>query len=490
MIMAGRFMLQSRLFYHMLKGRALLDLNNYKVFHDMFVIVVIGGCFSMSVIHFALDVLFPPYAGVQRLTNICTVYFVPCTIFFVLYDSASDVERHFVPLTKFYEESPSYAKEHLGASKLYMEDELQRACAKSRQRTRSTAQGSTYSLDKLLDETLKVAQPYEGKSASCPVTSTSSFTPVEHHSKISRNIFKGLWPAKLLLDPQLDDEGSISFKRAWLVFCVMFFFIQAAVLLSLLSSGFQNLWDAQPDNYPMGSVEVDGSHYEHVGEGYCREIGMTIPDGYYTALNNLVASPYVVAEPLAPRRGSIAAGIAAKVPAPFKPKTSRPNAAAVKQRKAQSPRSISVQPDVLPYSFLESGEWRSDMHPFKRKRDPEAEALEEWRRQSAQSCAKHCSSNSNCGAYAVDPEKCTIYLKVSGRAPEGWADFIEHAPVHHAPAVVQQTNGAYGVDCWGKLDGLADPHEYMGAIVCFSFAAIVFMVAVMPIWTVRKHVLD
>jgi len=111
-------MLQSRLFYHMLQGRALIDFHNYKISHDIFVIIVIGGCFLMSVIHIALDVFFPPYAGVQRLTNICTVYFVPCAIFFGLYDSASDVERHFVPLTKFYEENPSYAKDHLGASEL------------------------------------------------------------------------------------------------------------------------------------------------------------------------------------------------------------------------------------------------------------------------------------------------------------------------------------------------------------------------------------
>jgi len=477
-------MLQSRLFYHMLQGRALIDFHNYKISHDIFVIIVIGGCFLMSVIHIALDVFFPPYAGVQRLTNICTVYLVPCAIFFGLYDSASDVERHFVPLTKFYEENPSYAKDHLGASELYLEEELKRAAVKSRQRTRSTAEGRTYSFDKLLDETLKEAQPYVGKSSSDPAKNTS--TTVEHQSKVSRNIFKGLWPAKLLLDPQLDDENSIGFRRAWLAYFVMFVFIQAAVLLSLVSSGFQELWDAQPGHYPIGTVEVDGSRYEHVGEGYCREIGMRIPDGYYTALNNLVAPPNVIAEPPAPRRGLVPA----KISAPFKPTMPRPQAAAVKRRKAQRSRSISVQPDVLPYSFLESGEWRSDMHPFKRKRDPEAEALEEWRRQSAQSCAKHCSSNSNCGAYAVDQDRCTIYLKVTGRAPEGWSNFIERVTDSIGPAVVQQTNGAYGVDCWGKLDGREDPHEYMGAVVCFFFATIVLMVAVLFTWTVRKHVLD
>jgi len=277
------------------------------------------------------------------------------------------------------------------------------------------------------------------------------------------------------------------------VFC-HFFFIQAAVLFSLVSSGFQELWDAQPGHYPIGTVEVDGARYEHVGEGYCREIGMKIPDGYYTALNNLVAQPNVIAGPPAPRRGL--ADIPAKLSIPLrplepsKPKTQQPKAVKVKRRKAQMSRTISVQPDVLPYSFLESSEWRSNELPFKRKRDPEAEAIKEWQEESAKSCAKHCSSNSNCGAYAVDQDRCTIYLKVNAPAPEGWSNFIERAAVREGPAVVQQTNGAYGVDCWTKLDGAEDPQEYMGAIVCFSFAAIVVMVAIVAIWTVRRHIMD
>eukprot|EP00419_Tripos_fusus_P002647 CAMPEP_0172683368 /NCGR_PEP_ID=MMETSP1074-20121228/18801_1 /TAXON_ID=2916 /ORGANISM="Ceratium fusus, Strain PA161109" /LENGTH=480 /DNA_ID=CAMNT_0013502205 /DNA_START=380 /DNA_END=1822 /DNA_ORIENTATION=+ len=480
MITAGRFMLQSRLFYHMLQNRALIDFHNYKISRDIFVIVVIGGCFLMSVVHIAMDIFLPPHAGVQRLTNICTVYLVPCAIFFGLYDSASDVERHFVPLTKFYEENPLHAKVHLGASELYLEEELKSASVKSRQRTRSAAQGDTYSLNQLLDETLKVAQPYEGKIA----TASTPLAPVAHRSKTSRNLFKGLWPARILLDPRLDDQDSIGFKHAWLAFSVMFVLIQAAVLVSLVSSGLGELWDAQADHYPYGTVEVNGSHYEHVGVGYCRELGMKIPDGYYTALSNLVAPPNIAAEPPAPRRGLAVA----KISAPRNAKAPRSNAAAAKRKKAQSSsRSISVQPDVLPYSFLET---RSDLNPLKKKRDPEAAALEEWHHDSEQTCAKHCSSNPNCGAYAVDQDKCTIYLKVAGQAPQGWSDFIERAAAHQGPAVVQQTNGAYGVDCWGKLDGQEDPHEYMGALVCFSFAAIVFMVAVVAIWQLRKHVLE
>lgn len=480
-------MLQSRLFYHMLQGRALIDFHNYKISHDLFVIVVIGGCFLMSLIHIAMDVIFPPYASVPRIANICTVYIVPCAIFFTLYDSASDVERHFVPLTKFYEENPAYAKEQLGRSELYEEEELKRATVKSRQNIRSASQGNTYSLDQLLEETLKVAEPYAGKSAMTPNPATQqSSASVQHQSKVSRNIFKGLWPAKLLLDPRLDDENSIGFRRAWRVFSVLFIFIQTMVLLSLLSSGSQELYDAQPDHYPIGATEVDGSHYEHVGEGYCREIGMKIPDGYYTALNNLVAAPNVVAEPPAQRLRQIVAGTPEKISSPFHPKPPRRKA----RRKTQRSRSISVQPRVLPYSFLETGERRSDELPFKKTPDPEAEALEEWHEESSQTCAKHCSSNSNCGAYAVDADKCTIYLKVKGQAPEGWQNFIERPEKREGPAVVQTTNGAYGVDCFSKLDGHADPHEYMGAFVCFLFAAIVFMVAVLAIWQLRKHVLD
>lgn len=477
MVTAGRFMLQARLFYHMLKNRALIDFHNYKIINDVFVIVVIGGAFFMSVIHILLDVLLPPYAGVQRLTNICTVYIVPCAIFFGLYDQASDVERHFVPLTKFYEENPAHAKTHLGASELYLEEELKHASVKSRKQTRAHSKG-TYGLEQLIKETLKVAQPYKGQ--------------VAHQSKISRNLFKGLWPAKLLLDPRLCDEDSISFKRVWTTFFVMFIFIQAAVMTCLIMSGCQELYDAQADHYPIGSVEVGGAHFEHVGVGYCREIGMETPDGYYTALSKLVAPPNLEAGPprQRQRRALAVADTPEAIPEVFEPKATKPKAAAVKRKKAKRSRSISVQPDVLPYSFLETFEHRSHGLPFTRERDPEEIALEEWHKDSAKACAKHCASVENCGAYAVDQDRCTIYLKVAAKSPEGWSDFIERAAKRDAPAVVEQTNAAYGVDCWKKLDGEEDPHEYMGAIVCFTFAAIVLVVAIVFIYQIRRHVSD
>lgn len=458
MVAAGRFILQSRLFYSLLMRKVLLDFSHYRYKQDTLV-VILACCFVSSLLHFAFDLCFPPFVTVDRLADIGTIYIAPCCVFFMLYESISDIERHFVPLTKFFEGNPGWAKLHLGKSEIYLEESVKCKSLPAQAALRLKRNRKGYSIDELLDAVIKDSEAYAGDNA--------------QHGKdpgrTSKSLFRGLWPARLLLDPKLSDVDSLIFRRSWIVFGVIFIVVQVAVVTSLVVSAWQESVDAKPGHYPVGAVQVDTAHYEYVGEGYCRGSGMRIPDHYSAARSTLaVATP--------PRPG----------PSP----TARSRPLQVRRARAkQQPGAITVKPAVLGFSALEVfssapldaiGAKLNNLE--KQSGDPHKQFLATSKLQ----CARHCAAETKCIAYAIDPDTCTIYVKESSSAPPGWTDAAEDA-MYERGFIIQQTNGARDAECWAKVNDAGEPQDYLGVVIYLFMALLVLGTSITAAFKTKTH---
>lgn len=435
MATASRFILQSRLFYHLIRRGALLDYDNYRAVGDTLALVL-AICFLCSLLHFVLDLCLPPFNTWEKLSDVGTVYIAPCCVFWVLFDSLSDVERHFVPLTRFYEDDPAWAKAHLAKSEMYQEATVKRSAEAGRTALRAAHGRSEYTLDELLDETLKASEVHSPQHGAEAIHGRLP--------QVNLTLLKGLWPARLLLDQRLSDQESTNFRRAWLSFNVLFVLVQATVVALLLGSAWQEALDSQPHRFPADAVKVSLDHYQSIGEGYCREDGMRRPDGYYGPLANLADSG---AEPQ-PEPGI----------------------------KEQSGR-ITKGPKTLRASGMEA---------LRRAEDTAYRSVVKTMSPSSHGCAMHCSETKNCAAFAVDLDLCNIYLRsaVAGPAPEGWHEFTEKPGDWNRwnlPSVIMQTNGARGAECWIRLEPTGEPQDIGGCIVHLLHALFVIFVAVLSV---------
>lgn len=273
LIVTGRYILQHRIYYLMLLKGVLLDFTNYNVKKDIVLMTLFLG-FLCSLLHFVLAFFFPPYLTLENATLITSLYLVPCFVFFLLMQEASDVEWSTVPLAKFVEVDPAWAKKHIAQCKMLTDGCVRYHIPEAMKRLHDQKQDGRFDLEELLDEIIRLSQarPLEDDEAT--------------HSMFMTNY--SMWPARILLSPHLKDKKSIRFRKAFMTYTAVVAVILCGSVVALAISATQAGMDAVPGGLSYDAFYVGGVAFERVGvDGYCRDADMHRPPGYLKAIESL-----------------------------------------------------------------------------------------------------------------------------------------------------------------------------------------------------------
>jgi hypothetical protein len=222
MMIAGRQMLQQRIYYGLLKRGALLDFHNTKAWNDpLFFILVVS--FLHGVVHFVLDLSIEDgYNAIhdgqtsvpgaeskteveEELQNMLKHFILPSLVFFGFLASSYDLEAQLLPLSKYFEENPSHARVTAARMPFLDEKEVQKVIPTLSIKTMSFSESTT--LDLVYRELIEK-------------------TPEQFHEErlkalgIHWHLFSTLWPSKILLDPRVQCDEAKSFRRLLFVLTI------------------------------------------------------------------------------------------------------------------------------------------------------------------------------------------------------------------------------------------------------------------------------
>lgn len=219
LLVGNRNMLQQRLYYGLLKRGGLLDFKNTNAWRDpLFFILLV--CFFHGVCHFVLDCMVkdgsplenylmdqathggratPPPQTVQHeimqeAESMVKNFALPSMIFFAFLYTSYDIEASLVSLSKYFEEDPVFARSTAGTMQVLDEETVHRVIPHLSLK-KSSAETNT---DAVYSDILLL----------CPDRPS-------HQSDLSIEwrLFGTLWPAKILLDPRINDAGAVKFRR-------------------------------------------------------------------------------------------------------------------------------------------------------------------------------------------------------------------------------------------------------------------------------------
>jgi len=243
LLVAARWLLHHRIYYEILKHGVILDFENFSPLSDpLFQVLMVY--LSFAGLHFVLNVSWAwgltlnphdnasnahklsSHEFLSEVQSLAVFYFAPAIVFMMfLYDSY-DTEAMLLPLSKYFEEDPAWARKTLGQAPFIAEAAA--ACV-----TRDGAIFEVGSSGKLCttrdvySELAKRALAY-GEGGLSQESGQMSEPP----PPLSRwRLVSTLWPARVLLDKRLDDEESKSFRRVWL--CGILF-ASAAITLACI----------------------------------------------------------------------------------------------------------------------------------------------------------------------------------------------------------------------------------------------------------------
>jgi len=457
LVVTGRFILQSRIYYLLLSpdtpGRktAILNFQNYKVYKDP-AVFLLGCCFLIGCLHFGFHVFFPPYLvnNLDKVSNIGQ-FILPCVVFFVIFESGCNIEKHLVTLNRFYEDDPVKAKEHLDGVKVLDEKKVHRC---SKEACKSDGDGEL-ALDTLLDDIVRRADLDDDES-----------------DAKRAGLFEGLWPGQVLLGHGLNDPVSKRFQCSVRVFMSIFAVTHAVLLGLLCSSTIREFGDTLPRKYknwrPTNAIQLGGVYYTELGPGYCRDESMQRPDCYWVTWDkaaqgglptNHSHAPVETASLQKPRRAILQ-----------KPKllNSRRN----RHGKYYHPAMVPDDGARRQTMFLSA----STNATARGTRAPAVDELPEWMKPQTSGefeqgqidfCGKACSSNKKCIGFSLDPEYCTVYNSLYVKAPSGWENSAEaetKSSELRRRYVVQGSRFELAT-CWGTVNQKGEPQDVVGAIV-------------------------
>jgi len=409
LIVTGRYILQFRIYFHFLVRNAIIDFTNYEIKKDLALILTLV-CFLGAVVHFIMDLLFPPYVTTDKMMLIITTYFFPCIIFFLLWKDAADIEWHLLSLSKFVEHDPQWAKGHISKCEKYLDTSIKHNFKDAQQKLYDeNLPDGKFDLDELLDEIIAISHP-----------ANSHFQDEPDHGDIkhgNHDFFKGLWPGRILLNPNLKDEESKGFRNAYFVFVAMFIVLQFGILTALTLSAVYKFNDAQSHGIPHDAFYVGGRAFEQLGQsGYCRAEGQHRPPGYFRKIEEL------------------------------EDQHDGTNEALLLQTASRHVKKLRTQVDI---------------HVVEKERNL---------------CARHCAANQYCNGFAMDPDLCSIYLSKEMKAPSGWSTLRS---IHRMSTVedllnrdkegftwdVVTTDGSTRAVCFTILTRQPEPQKYIACAI-------------------------
>lgn len=213
LVIAGRQLLQRRLYYGLLKRGALLDFHNTKAWHDpLFFILTLS--FLHGIAHFVLDLFVQegtsmsdliPGAPAQsesqvELQNMVKHFVLPSVVFFAFLVSSYDLESQLLPISKYFEENPSHARQTAARMPFLDELEVQQVIPKLSLKTSDEKTTLDAVYREIIERTPELA-----------------FDSIAKSSGMHWHLVNTLWPSKILLDPRLTCAESREFW--WVLLC-------------------------------------------------------------------------------------------------------------------------------------------------------------------------------------------------------------------------------------------------------------------------------
>lgn len=247
LIIAGRQMLQQRIYYGILKRGALLDFRNTKAWNDpLFFVLMVS--FAHGVLHFVLDLFIQDGYHVKDLvpgapaateasaemSSMITKFILPSLVFFAFLASSYDLEAQLVPLSKYFEENPSLARQTAARMPFLDEQEVQKVvptlALKSLALTEETTLDIVYR--ELIEKTPELFKDEREASGG-----------------IHWHLFSTLWPSKILLDPRVKCDEAKSFRRLYFVMTIISMSIMTAIFVYFCYQVGKDVFDVYQGQY-------------------------------------------------------------------------------------------------------------------------------------------------------------------------------------------------------------------------------------------------
>jgi len=234
----SRNVLQTRVFYVFLKRRSLVLFDNFKPLKDPLFLILVW-CMSQAFLHFVIDI-FHAYSislnpkqlrknvgtmgsdeFMASVTSVAIFYIMPSVFFLIFLYNSYDVEEYLMPFCRYFDDDAEAAQKAIADFKFIDEKSLA-AFITADEEFESKTETSAVVYDQII---LKTSRDKSKLPSSAPVT----------HVRISPGegltvwrLITTSWPAKLLLNPRLQDEDSKCFKKMWYTsafLCIIVFFV-------------------------------------------------------------------------------------------------------------------------------------------------------------------------------------------------------------------------------------------------------------------------
>lgn len=483
LVVAARFMLQSRMYYHFLIKKALLNFDKTKFWQDP-AVVLLAGCLSVGMLHFAIHLVSPPDVPNSAFAKAYHVweFISPCFVFFVVFERGCNIEKHLLTINRLYEDDVDLAKEHLNGAQLYAEKQLHNSATEVLDRLKQSSNSVPSSLDGLLDEIIKGATPSKG----------TLYEQQEQQSSL-----KGLWPGLILLSRHLTDDDSKGFRRSMQVFMLIFVVVHVLLLAVLCAATARDILDATPGQRPLGAYfpgplgtkieEVNSSLYQELGTGYCRDEGMLRPDCYWKIWKDMDVQSAPNMTISTASESDLASASHSLLSVRFN--LSRTTVDEV-ENSALDLQTLSrdVSHHASPALALVSSWATSFQHSLAgvcsgwltRRALPSPQIIN--RTTKMKDCGQYCSISKDCIGFSSGADYCTIYNHQHIQEPAGWTKCGIAATTNMGKSQIVQTNQYETAECWKRLSLEGETEDIASAIVG---ALHICLIAFFMVWTLR-----
>lgn len=224
-VVAFRILLQTRMYYTSLQLKGLLDFVDARILQNpLFWALVVS--LAHGVVHFILKIVYTeddPRGKLQIAATIVKSFIVPALLFLTLFYHSADIERHLIPLNKYFEEDIEYSKRTLGHitamdERVVHHDVWQRDVVASTGVKQPT----------LFQVVQNIIDNYNG-AASHWLARYQEHKTVTHSSW---SWFHGFWPGRVLLNPRLHNSLDSVTKQTVAVIKMALFVTLVVVLIS------------------------------------------------------------------------------------------------------------------------------------------------------------------------------------------------------------------------------------------------------------------
>lgn len=243
MMVSTRQILQHRVYYKLLRHGALLDIENFSPLSDPLFLMMLASAVQ-AIAHFVINICHAHSLNLTKLQIIgdkqflaeaqetMAFYVIPTGLFVSYLWFAYDTEGELLPLSKYMEADPEYARKTIQGMPFLREDATAAA----------------------VDELCPAGQPSPlmpedaGEAYSMLIERSLAKANADPDSipRLSRwRLVSTMWPAEFLLNSSRADEESLSFRRTWYAFSGLVLGVMVLIFFYFISTTIEKINDVR-----------------------------------------------------------------------------------------------------------------------------------------------------------------------------------------------------------------------------------------------------